>query len=70
MDNMVQTLRRRKFIVDQLQVYWMIPDYPRCASFPAASNEEIDISLLSRDVWSMVHEEGTKPAAGEKLQRR
>ena len=40
-DNMAQTLQRRTFTVDQMQVYWMIQGEPQYTFFVAGTNDDI-----------------------------
>ena len=57
------TLQRRTFSVDQVQVDWMIPGDPQYAFLPAGTSDEIELTLVPRDEWSVAHDECTRPAA-------
>ena len=60
---MVQALQNRSFLVDHVQVYWILQGDPQYALVPAGWNHEIDVTLLRRDEWRPVVCEGsTKPA--------
>ena len=60
---MVQALQRRTCLVNHVQVYWIIQGDQRCAFFPNGTNNEIELTLVPRGVWSVGHNEGTRPVA-------
>ena len=55
---MVQPLQSWTFLV---QVFWILLGDPQYAFVPAGSVDEIEISLVPRDRWPVINEEGTKP---------
>ena len=57
---MVEALRRRKFFVDQVRVYWMFQGDPQYAFFPTGTNDDIEITLGPRDQRTVAQDEGTR----------
>ena len=62
-DKMVRALQRRTCLVDHVQVSWMIQGDPQNGPFQAGTSDEIEITLVPRDEWSVAHDEGTRPVA-------
>ena len=61
-DTSVQLLRKHKFHVDQVQVYWMIQGDQQCAFLVTGTNGETEIDLASKDM-PVTHDEGISHVA-------